>query len=599
MVKLREFNTLRNQIFLGFLLVMLMIIGISGFFVYDQVSSLLKNNAERHIQQTAVQANGRLDALIGQMDSLMEQVANHPTVQQLLLAEVNGESVSFEERQSLQQIISSYQVYMPSVGSLELYTSDYRLLFPIKEGSLTTRIDSRYIAEANRQKGRLVWVGVDPQDSQSLLAIRQVSLLDRWFSRGGYLIGRIQRSYFQLNDPLLGGEEYILLASKEGRLLSSGESPALEANLLPLLASTEQTVDLMGEEYVMVKQRSDKTNWSLLVLTPVRYVTEGLAILRTVLLASSGIGTLVFLILSFFLSTMITRPIIHLIRAMRKSRMGVMTPNTETVSAMEMRELNHTYNSMVASMNDLIRVVYEKEVLQSRTELKALQSQINPHFLFNTLEAFNWSLEEKGEEELAGRVVALSRLFRYIIGNPDQEEWVTLKEETEQVRRYLQIMEMRIGTRLSWTIDLSPESANVPVPKLLIQPIVENSIRYGVESRVDAGQISVIIAPSLQAGWTTVTVRDNGSGMEEETLRQLLAALAGGDRLAVPGKGTGVGLVNVDRRLKLYYPGENGPQSVGLTLSSQLGEGTVVSFAIPNNGGYLYETELEDHTGRG
>lgn len=599
MIKLREFNTLRNQIFLGFLLVMLMIIGVSGFFVYGQVSSLLKNNAERHIQQTAVQANGRLDALIGQMDSLMEQVANHPTVQQLLLAELNGESVSFEERQSLQQIISSYQVYMPSVGSLELYTADDQLLFPIKDGSLTTRIDSGFIAEANRQKGRLVWVGVDPSDSQSLLAIRQVSLLDRWFSRGGYLIGRIQRSYFQLNDPLSGGEEFILLANAEGRLLGSGDLPEAEVNLLPLLASTDQTVDFMGEEYVKVMLRSDKTNWTLLVLTPVRYVTEGLSVLRTVLLASSGIGTLIFLILSFFLSTMITRPIIHLIRAMRKSRLGVMTPNTEVVSAMEMRELNYTYNSMVASMNDLIRVVYEKEVLQSRTELKALQSQINPHFLFNTLEAFNWSLEEKGEEELAGRVVALSRLFRYIIGNPDQEEWVTLKEETEQVRRYLQIMEMRLGSRLSWTIELSPASAAVPVPKLLIQPIVENSIRYGVESRVEPGHISVVIAPSPQAGWTTVTVADNGSGMDEETLRQLLAALAGGDRPAIPGKGTGVGLVNVNRRLKLYYQETLGLPSTGLSITSRPSHGTVVSFAIPNNGGYLYETEHEDHSGRG
>jgi two-component system sensor histidine kinase YesM len=595
--RFKELNTLRNQIFIGFLVVMLIIISVSGAFVYNRVSFLLKNNAERHIQQTAVQANGRLDALIGQIDSLMEQVANHPTVQQLLLEELNGTEVSFNQRQSLLQIISSYQAYMPSVGSLELYTADYRLLFPIKDGSLGTRISEPYINEANLQKGRLVWIGVDPHDNQSLLAIRQVSLMDRWFSRGGYLMARIQRSYFQLDDPLTGsdGGESVLLVNDEGQLLGSSETP--QADLLPLLGSEDQTVSFRGKEYVQVKLRSDKTNWTLLVLTPVSYVTKGLSVLRTVLLLSGGLGTLLFLIMSFVLSTMITRPIIHLIRAMRKSRLGVLTPNSEKVSTMELRELNYTYNGMVANMNDLIRVVYEKEVLQSRTELKALQAQINPHFLFNTLEAFNWSLEEKGEEELAGLVVVMSRLFRYIIGNPNnKDEWVTLHEEVEQVRRYLQIMEMRMGDRLSWNILLDPQEATVPVPKLLIQPIVENAILHGVESRVGSGSVDITITPSIREGWTSVKVADNGPGMDEDTLRALYNTLEGGPPIS--SKGTGVGLVNVQRRLKLYY-GEEGVKTDGLIIESKLSEGTVITFEIPSNGGYTYEPEQSNDSGRG
>lgn len=594
--RFRELNTLRNQIFIGFLLVMLIIILVSGVFVYDRVSVLLKDNAERHIQQTAVQANGRLDALIGQIDSLMEQVANHPTVQQLLLEELSGNEVSFNQRQSLLQIVSSYQAYMPSVGSLELYTADYRLLFPIKDGSLTARIGEPDISEANAQKGRLVWIGVDPDDDQSLLAVRQVSLMDRWFSRGGYLMARIQRSYFQLDDPLSGsdGGESVLLVNDEGQLLGSSETP--KADLLPLLQSGDQTVTYLDKEYVQVKLRSDKTQWTLLVLTPVSYVTKGLSVLRTVLLVSGGIGTLLFLIMSFLLSTMITRPIIHLIRAMRKSRLGVLTPNSQKVSTLELRELNYTYNGMVANINDLIRVVYEKEILQSRTELKALQAQINPHFLFNTLEAFNWSLEEKGEEELAGLVVIMSRLFRYIMGSPDnKDEWVTLSEEVEQIRRYLRIMEMRMGERLTWDIRLDPHEAAVPVPKLLIQPIVENAINHGVESRVGSGSIEVQIGPSDREGWTLVKVSDNGPGMDEDTLAALRHALEGGP--SISSKGSGVGLVNVQRRLKLYYM-EEGLKSEGLIIESRLAEGTVIMFEIPSNGGYSYESGQQDHSDR-
>lgn len=583
--RFKEMNTLRNRIFIEFLVAMLIIILVSGAFVYNRVSYLLKNNAEGHIQQTAVQANGRLDALTGQIESLMEQVSNHPTVQQLLLEQMDGHMVTFDQRQSLQQIVSSYQAYMPSVGSLELYTADYRLLFPIKDGSLGKRISNRYIAEANLQKGRLVWIGVDPNDDQSLLAIRQVSLMDRWFTRGGYLMAKVQRSYFQLNDPFSGGNgELILLASNDGQLLSSSDMPG--ADLLPLLESRKQVVTFRDNEYVQVKLKSSKVDWTLLVLTPVSYVTKGLSVLRTVLLLSGGIGTLLFLIMSFVLSTMITRPIIHLIRAMRKSRLGLLTPNEQKVYTMELRELNNTYNSMIANMNDLIRVVYEKEVLQSRTELKALQAQINPHFLFNTLEAFNWSLEDKGEEELAAMVVVMSRLFRYIIGNPNKDEWVTLGDEMEQVRRYLQIMEMRMGERLSWNITLAQQEAAIPVPKLLIQPIVENAILHGVESRVGDGLIRVDIVPSPREGWTRITVSDNGPGMDEKVLRALYNTLDGGPSISV--KGTGVGLVNVQRRLKLYY-GKEDAERTGLVIESMPSKGTTIIFEIPNNGGYTYE----------
>nr|WP_157261150.1 sensor histidine kinase [Paenibacillus wynnii] len=594
--KFNRMNTLRNQIFIGFLLVMLIIIGVAGVFVYEKVSYLLKNNTERHIHQTAIQASGRLDALIGQIDSLTAQVANHTTVQQLLLRQIDGKSVTFNQRQSLLQVVSSYQAYMPSVGSLELYTSDYQLLFPIREGSLSTRIDSRYIEEANKQKGRLVWIGIDPNDDQSLLAIRQVSLMNRWFSRGGYLIARIQRSYFQLDDPLAGAinGESILLANNEGQLLGTGPSPNVD--LTPLLNSVDQTVNFMDKEYVTVKQLSEKTNWTLLVLTPVSYVTEGLSVLRTVLLVSGGIGTLLFLIMSFVLSTMITRPIINLIRAMRKSRLGVLTPNPVTASTMELRELNNTYNGMVSNMNDLIRVVYEKEVLQSRTELKALQAQINPHFLFNTLEAFNWSLEEKGEEELAGLMVAMSRMFRYIIVNPNKEEWVTIGEEMDQVKRYLQIMEMRLGSRLSWNIEMTSQEALVPVPKLLIQPIVENAILHGVESSIGEGSITIRVSPSARKGWTRVSVEDNGPGMDAEKLSALYDTLEGGPSIST--KGTGVGLINVQKRLKLYYEGE-GIKLAGLHIDSTPFEGTVFTFEIPNTGGYTYEIEHKNDSDRG
>lgn len=583
--RFQPFNTLRNQIFIGFILVMLMMMSVAGMFIYLNVSHLLKNSAERHIGQTAIQASGRLDALIGQMDSLTEQVANHPAVQHILLEERNGGKVSFRQRQSLLQVMHSYQTYMPSVGSLELYTTKGEMLFPIREGSLEERIGQAGIREANQMKGRLVWIGIDPEDPRSLLAIRQVSLVDRWFSRGGYLITRMERSYFGLNDAASVKEEAgetMLLVDRQGQLLS-GE-PVNQTDLSAVLHSKTQTVHIGEREYVKAVQQSERTGWSLLILIPVSVVTDGISVLRTTLIISASLGAVLFLLMSFMLSTLITKPIDHLVQAMRRSREGALALNPEPAAAVELQELNAEYNSMIVDINELICVICEKEVLQSQTELRALQAQINPHFLFNTLDAFNWSLREKGEEELAGLMVSMSRLFRYIIEPAHHDSWVTLGEEIAQVRRYLELMKMRLGERLSWQIHMLPGAAPIPLPKLLIQPILENAILHGVENRMGNGHVEIRVTPSARPGWIQIAVIDDGPGMTLEKLAAVRAALTGGS--TVQSKGTGMGLANVQRRLVLYYNrASDATDGDGLMLHSVVQEGTVVAFEIPDEYG--------------
>lgn len=579
----RRWFTLRNQIFLGFALVMVFVLLIASVLTYSSVSTMLESNAEKHIGQTALQANGRLDALIAQIDTLTTQIATNEYVQQLLLSEVEGTETPFSGRQSLLPILGDYQSYISGLKSLELYTTDYRRLFPLNDIPLNETVDSEWIAAADLGRGELVWLGVDPRDSSSVLALRRVSLIDRWFSSGGFLVMRLDKAYFKF-DGQIGGEagESILLVDGNRRPITTNfdlQSGGLD--LTQLLDNTEKNISINGSDYIEVKQQSETTGWTLVFFTPVSYVTNGISTLRTAILASGLIGVLLFLIMSLLLSTMITRPIFKLIKAMRGARFGVLQPNPMFSNTMEINELNNSYNQMVSNMNELIRVVYEKEILQSRTELKALQAQINPHFLFNTLEAFYWSLEDKGEEELANLVVSMSGLFRYTISTPNQDEWVTLEDELAHVQRYLQLMDIRLADRLSWTINAS-EYHHVKIPKLLIQPLVENAIWHGVENMEGHGEVVVNVQAANRDGYVRVSVRDNGPGMEEDTLRCLQQAMEGGP--AISSKGTGVGIVNVRQRLRLYYdrvPGEKH----GLEVSSKPGEGTSVSFEIPSEYG--------------
>ncbi|MBB6690899.1 sensor histidine kinase [Cohnella xylanilytica] len=590
---LAKWNTLRNQMLIGFLLVMLIILTVVGGITFNSVSTLLKNNAERHIQQTAVQANGRLDALLDKVDTLTTQIATNDYVQKLLLREAAGIPSGFNERQSLLQIANSYMAYSSGIQSLELYTKDYRRLFPLDEIDLGSRVDRDWIAAADAAKGRLVWVGIDPRQPSMVLAIRRVSLIDRSYSAGGYLTVHLNRDYFVMNDDLANEAprdgEFMLLADGKGTPITS------DLSLDDARSALEQEgrdVRLGGEELIAVRQSSSTSGWTLVLLTPVHATTEGISVLRTAILVSVGIGAFLFALLTLLLSTMMTRPILKLMKTMRGARLGGLKPNPSpapAVAALEIRELNNTYNQMVTDMNELIRVVYEKELTQSRTELKALQAQINPHFLFNTLEAFYWSLEDKGEEELARIVVAMSGLFRYVIGGASGDEWVTVRDELEHAERYLQIMQMRLGDRLSWRIEADSGLEEVPIPKLLVQPLVENAILHGVENKLGPGTVTIEVARSERPGYAVVVVRDDGPGMDEEKVASLLKGAEG--RPAGSSRGTGVAMANVQRRLKLYFPeaeaegereGDEGRSQgqPGLRIESEPGRGTTVSFEI-------------------
>ncbi|WP_339190737.1 sensor histidine kinase [Paenibacillus sp. FSL R5-0490] len=572
-----HFNSLRNQIFIGFVMVMLVVLLLAGITAYDRVAALLKSNAEKHIHQTAVQASGRLDAIIAQVNSLTAQVADDAYVQRLLSDEKQGNPATFNQRQALLQIAGSYQSFINGAQSMEIYTTGYNRIFPMDDRSLDLRVERNWINLADEGKGRLVWAGADPEDPGVLLAIRRINLLDHSFEHGGYVVVRMQRSFFQLNDSngTDGSQDSIMLLDGAGEVVSSD----LEINLDPKAILDSGSVVQNGEEsYIVVRQKSELTGWTLAVLTPLRETTEGVSILRTALLVSGMIGVVLFLIMSFFLSTMITRPLIRLMRAMRSAQPGAMRPNLMVSSTMEINELNDVYNQMVYRQNELTRVVHEKEVMQSRAELKALQSQINPHFLFNTLEAFYWSLEEKGDEEMARMVVAMSRLFRYIISSSQQDEWVTIADELEHAERYLQIMQMRLGDRMQWEIQLSDTVLKVTIPKLLIQPLVENAILHGIESKLGPGKISIHVDALTEKNLVRIEVRDDGPGMDELRLQSVIHALHGGP--AVSKKGTGVGLINVHRRLMLYFGSQLG-ERCKLSITSKVGEGTVICFEIP------------------
>lgn len=576
--QLKKWNTLRNQILFIFLLVMVIVLLIVSLLTLGQVSALLQNNAETQIQQVAIEANGRIESLYEQINMNSKLVITDEGVQRILTDVHDGKQVSFSDRQQLMGHINRIIGNTDGIFSFQLFSEKRQRVLPLDDDELINRVGRKWIEKANQARGRIVWIGEDPNDKNYYLAIRRVNLMERQYRNGGYLLISINRSHFHFANEKYENDQYSIL-------LDQDQNPIIQnynGEIKSIIDSKENVVQLHERDYIITKQTSDLTGWTVFILTPVSALTEGMSWIRNGIILSGFVGLIIFSISSFFLSTLITRPILRLTKTMQRAGDGSLTLNPEVYSVNEINELNSTYNQLVKETNHLMQMVYQKEILRSQSELKALQAQINPHFLFNTLDALHWSLDEKDEEELAELVVSMSDLFRYTITKETDDDWVYLKDEIKHISDYMEIMKMRFGDRLQWHVSVPEKYEHVKIPKLIIQPLVENAALHGAGNKTGDCLISVVVEPVEHENQERIRIiiKDDGSGIDQERLSQIVHSIEDGSTSSESGKG--IAISNVYKRLKLYY------QSISYTnllIESELDQGTRITFDLPVEGG--------------
>ncbi|MCM3634907.1 sensor histidine kinase [Paenibacillus camelliae] len=575
-----KLNTFRKQMFVVYTSMMLVILLTVGIYINVQVSELLQTNAEKHMNNTAVQSIANVELLMQQIDTFSSQVATNALVQTMMQDDYSGIEASFDQLQLLQQEVRKLEAYQVGIRAIEIYTLDHESYLPISNERLNERYSQSLITLSNLAQGKLVWTNYSERFGNSIVTIRNIRLMNQSFQHVGYLVVHVDPSLFDLSSVAdmeqSENQDFLWLTDQLGNVIFTNASAAVT---LPEATGDMDVVEINERSYFNVKRSIAMADWELSIMTPVTKATEGLALLRSTIIISLIVSSILFLILSFFIADRISRPILKLIRAMRGARLGGggLKHIDETSNSIEINELNNTYNQMVDSLQALIQVVYEKEILQSQTELKALQAQINPHFLFNTLEAFYWELEENGQSELAEVIVAMSGVFRYVITKQDSDQWVTIGAELEHAERYLLIMKMRLMDRFEWEIDCADEYKTIPIPKLMIQPIIENAIEHGIERSLQRGKLSIQVS-SNSAQQLVITVKDNGPGFSSEQLHRVTHELTQGSLQvgATQDKHLGVGLKNTHQRLKLSF----GEKTEGLSIKSSQ-QGTEVSFHIP------------------
>ncbi len=347
---------------------------------------------------------------------------------------------------------------------------------------------------------------------------------------------------------------------KVGMQISNNERVEESEKLLEEIRGVSILVSDVLQEFIFVEiEDIGRVNRSIQTITFISTLLVALVFGVVILLAVRGFKTVNYTI-SF--------PILKLEYMARVIAEGDLSVRVQEPEVEELQDLTESLNIMAERIKDLIDRSVEEQRKVQKAELKALQAQITPHFLYNTFDTIVWFAEQKRHDEVIRITLAFTNFFRISLSKG--KDWITTVQEIEHVKNYLIIQSIRYGDILDYHIEVDERLNDVPMLKLLLQPLVENAIYHGIKNKRGRGLITV--KGWKEEGWSCFQVEDNGIGIKPEKLEELREMLG---EETVPSD-VGFGIYNVHRRIRLYYEG-----TTGLWINSKYGEGTQIAFKLP------------------
>ncbi len=321
------------------------------------------------------------------------------------------------------------------------------------------------------------------------------------------------------------------------------------------------------EQMFAASYTSSSSNWRIISLIPKNELFSDIYALQRFNIAILIISMVISLLLLFIISRQIVVPINRLVKIMKITEAGDFSNRIRVDRTDEIGTLSLSYNSLIDKVNELIHEVYLQKIIAGELELQMLQSQINPHFLYNTLESISMLATIHDDEVTAQMAADLGSILRYSISNINQQ--VSLGDEISQLQKYIDIQQLRFRSQYAIHIHIEQKYYVVPMPKLILQPLVENAIYHGMSSVRQDGRIT-ISAAMQDSSTLLITIFDNGIGMSEEEVQSLNSYINGENNLF-----HSIGLKNVHRRIQLFCGSQ-----YGISIESTKNKGTSVYVRI-------------------
>ncbi|GGF90200.1 sensor histidine kinase YesM [Paenibacillus albidus] len=432
----------------------------------------------------------------------------------------------------------------------------------------------RMIAEAASGKGAVRWLYPDDTD-RMLMMVREVRAFDPM------TLEKIGTLFLRINIERLV-EDYAGMASGHSDIvLKSGDDlvypyrgiPSGVTGVMQAQNSREgyEIKEVDGDILFLSQKKSAYTGWTYYNYVPYKDIFEKILWVKRAMIIVFGLAVLLVIALGIRFARNLTRPIRLLISQMKEVQYGDLDSSGIPVAPAafpqmdEVGLLQRTFRLMITRINTLIKENYANQLVIKETEFKALQAQINPHFLYNSLDSIHWLAKKSGHGQISSMVVSLAYLLRSSISL--KQNVITVAQELEIVSHYITIQTHRFQHRLDFRMEVPEVYYSAAIPKLTLQPLLENAIQYGVETMIEP--CSIRLYAGQQEGMLAITVEDRGPGMEEEFVSRVLSG-------EVQTRGTGIGLLNIRDRVRLAFG-----DSYGIKVESTPGFGTKVSVLLP------------------
>ena len=580
---IKKFKSIQSVIFAVLSVLLLGAVIIITVISLSYTRQSVFENSSLYTQTIIQQMNQNIDSYIDYMENTSYLVSSNEDVQKYLF----GDTADPEARD---RILSQFETILDSrsdILNLGIIAENGRML--INNGQRLTNQDldihsqewytnalegreSVYLTSSHVQhiiSGERPWVITLSR------GIRNKEMGTGQEKEGVFFIDLNYSAISELCDQsMVGNQGYAFIVDADGNIVYHPQQQQLYNELqtenIDLVMNAGSDIVTWGDginKKMYSISRSEKTGWTVVDCVRVeellRRSNEAQSIYVLVAIGLMAVA----LFFSRFVAKSITLPIQRLCDSMERVQEGDFSVSDIVVdSENEIGSLTKSFNVMTQRIHELMAQNIREQEAKRKSELKALQSQINPHFLYNTLDSIIWMAEGKKNEEVVLMTASLARLLRQSISNED--ELVSIGQEIEYARGYLTIQKMRYKDKLEFWIEVEPSILNIRLIKLVLQPVIENAIYHGLKYKESRGLL--LVKGFMKNGNAVLQVIDDGVCMDQETLDHIY------ERHKVDYHSNGVGIYNVQKRLQLYYGNE-----YGIVYESKPGEGTTATITIP------------------
>lgn len=514
---------IRYKLLLAFLVLVLVPVLLITMLSFQSYRNVIQKKTEEYIMDVLNEVNKNIDLDFQGLNHIYFTIFTNETVQSELRLDKAGKLDDYTRitnAKKVNDVITDTLIGREDIESIYIFSSTSNSLIVGYPSIYLTNVKydlptERKVAVANGE-GRPIWLDVDPA-GLVIPCGRAINDLQDLKVTGYFLLNLRESSLYDIYKKIKfydAGELFIV--NSDGRIISHANKKLL--GTVPDYPYMGQV--LKGGErgffiscyrkktYYITYCTIDQTGWKIVSVIPsIHYEKEIISLRDRIYLIALAIFLLAVLC-SFFLSDSVTKPIRKLSQIMKKVGKGDFEVRSGYRSKDEIGILSENFDMMVERINTLIYKVYEEELLKQRSELKFLKLQINPHFLYNTLDTINWAARFHGMPDVAKLAKALGDMMREAING---EDFILLEKEIQNINNYLTIQKYRYADRFTVRIEIKPEAYSVRIPKLTLQPLIENSIVHGIEMKVGPGMI--LIEGDIHNDTLLLTVTDNGTGI--------------------------------------------------------------------------------------